>query len=207
MRRFRFSIASLLGVVLFAALALAALRAATDAWDSGVFTTTVLIFLVALLLTVHGTERRRAYWLGFALFGWAYLAASLIPSIEARLPSTWGFARVQAVVAADYDNDGSVDLFIANQWSQGVFLNNGNGTFRIATSNPAANMVTQAIDSAPPGRWFATWQRVVGSSGTPENRLRIMHSLLALVIAVAGGRLSGSLYAASRRRRDEMTVP
>ena len=36
MGRFRFSIADLLGVVLFIAVALAALRASTDAWDGGV---------------------------------------------------------------------------------------------------------------------------------------------------------------------------
>src|SRR5947209_1102217 len=37
MRQFRFSIASLLGVVLFVGVGIAALRAASDPWDSGVF--------------------------------------------------------------------------------------------------------------------------------------------------------------------------
>ena len=79
MRRIRFTIASLLGVVLFVAVAFAALRAATDAWDSGVFGLTLGLLLTSVLLAVHRAGGRRAYWLGFALFGGTYLGASLIP--------------------------------------------------------------------------------------------------------------------------------
>ena len=71
MRRFRFSIAGLLVVVLIIAVAVAALRSATDAWEGCVFGTALLALLTAVLLAVHRTDRRRAYWLGFALFGWA----------------------------------------------------------------------------------------------------------------------------------------
>ena len=92
MRRFRFSIASLLGVVLFISVALAALRASTDAWDGCLLGLISLCLLTAVLLAVHRKDRRRASWLGFALFGWTYLIASLIPPIEARLPTTKGLA-------------------------------------------------------------------------------------------------------------------
>ena len=53
----RFSIANLLGLVLFLAVGLAALREATDLWDSAVFTGTLALLLVSILLAVHRTER------------------------------------------------------------------------------------------------------------------------------------------------------
>src|ERR1700730_17908009 len=89
-KRFRFSIASLLGLVVFVAIAVAALRAASDSWDSALFTTTLAMLLVSVLLTVHSVERKRAFWVGFCLFGWAYLVASLVPQVEPRLVTTKG---------------------------------------------------------------------------------------------------------------------
>ncbi len=61
MRRFRFSIASLLGAILFISVALAALRASTDVWDGCLLGLALLILLTAILLAVHRTDRKRAY--------------------------------------------------------------------------------------------------------------------------------------------------
>src|SRR4051812_42711052 len=91
MARPRFSIATMLLVVLGVGVAVAALRASNDAWDSGIFGLTLLILLTAVLLAVHRTERGRAFWLGFALFGWGYLVASLVPAVVSRLPTTRGW--------------------------------------------------------------------------------------------------------------------
>src|SRR5690348_358666 len=98
MSRIRFTIASLLVVVLLVAVGFAALREASDPWDSGVFTLALAILLVSILLAVHRTESRRAFWLGFALFGWGYLALSLIPSIESRLLTTKALAYLDSKV-------------------------------------------------------------------------------------------------------------
>jgi hypothetical protein len=76
--------------VLFLAVALAALREANDIWHSAVFTGTLAILLVAVavLSAAHRTERSRAFWIGFAVFGWVRLVASLVPPIEPRLLTT-----------------------------------------------------------------------------------------------------------------------
>ena len=75
MRRFRFTIASLLVVVLLVAVGFAALRESNETWDSGLFTLTLGVLLVSILLGIHRTESRRAFWLGFALFGCGYLGS------------------------------------------------------------------------------------------------------------------------------------
>jgi hypothetical protein len=96
MRSPRFTIRGLLGVVLFVGVAVADLRAPTDAWDSAAFGLTLLTLLAAVLLAIHRADRRRAYWMGFALFGWVYLGASLVPPIEARLPTTRGLTYLDS---------------------------------------------------------------------------------------------------------------
>jgi hypothetical protein len=196
MRRFRFSIATLLGIVLFISVALAALRDSTDTWDSGILGLTSLCLLTAVLLAVHRTDRRRAYWLGFALFGWAYLVASLIPALESRLPTTRALAYIgaarpvaipQGVAVADFDSDGQMDLYFGNASAPSVvYLNNGDGTFRQPTS-------TTAAPGGNPTPNAVLWNRLMGTGGSPENFVRVGHSLLALVYAFLGGSLSRRL--------------
>ena len=74
MRRIRFNIASLLGVILVLGVGFAALRESSELWESGVFTLTLGVLLISIFLAIHGIEKRRAFWLGFAFFGWVYLA-------------------------------------------------------------------------------------------------------------------------------------
>src|SRR4051794_40629852 len=65
MRLFRFTIANLLGLVLFVAVSFAALRQADNLWDSTAFSLTLGLLLASVLLAIHRTEGRRAFWLGF----------------------------------------------------------------------------------------------------------------------------------------------
>jgi hypothetical protein len=88
MRHFRFSIVSILGAIVFAGFGFAALRQADDLWNSALFSLTIGLLLAAVLLAIHRTEARRAFWIGFALFGWGYLSVSLIPFTEPRLITT-----------------------------------------------------------------------------------------------------------------------
>ncbi len=95
MRDPRFNIASMLGVISFVAVGFAALREATDLWNSGLFSLTLGVLLSAVLLAVHRTEARRAFWIGFVLFGWGYLSLSLISSTESRLITTQALAYLE----------------------------------------------------------------------------------------------------------------
>ena len=97
-RKLRFNIASLLGVILVLGVGFAALRESSELWESGVFTLTLAALLMSILLAVHRGESRRAFWIGFALCGWIYLGLSLVPSIEPRLITTKALAYLDSIV-------------------------------------------------------------------------------------------------------------
>jgi hypothetical protein len=204
MRRFRFHIGTLVLLVLVLGVSFAALRESNDAWDSGVFTITVGVLLTSVLGAIHRTERRRAVWLGFAIFGTAYLALSLIPSIESRLITTKALAYLDSkmpgripngvgVAYADYDNDGTVDLFVTNNSQPStLFVNKGNGTFQDVTASVGSDY--SGNQGSSNSRMFVNLSSGLWLVGTTEKFTRIGHSLLALIAGFVGGHLSRRFY-------------
>jgi hypothetical protein len=173
MSHFRFTIAHLLGLVLFIAVGFAALREATALWDSAVFSVTLAVLSVSVLLALHRADRRRVYWLGFALFGWIYLGASLIPPIECRLLTTEALARIAARIPALVDPV--------------AFTFSPDGSSLVA-SRPGMIRL-----------WNATTGQLLGGSvGSTDCFRGIGHSIVALVLAYLGGHLSGWLFARGR---------
>ena len=177
MRRIRFTIASLLVVVLFVAVGFAALRESNEIWDSGVFTLTFAVLLASILLAIHRSEARRAFWIGFAVFGWIYLGLSWVPSIESRLATTKALAYLESKVPGRPQNFFKVQAV--------AFSPDGN---RLATSS----LGTVRLWDATTGRLLGGW------GGTTENFVRIGHSLIALLAGWFGGLLSRRLWRASR---------
>jgi hypothetical protein len=193
MRRFRFSIASLLGVVLFVALAVAALRASTDAWESGVLGLTLLILLTAVLLAVHRTDRKRAYWLGFALFGWVYLIVSLIPPIGSRLPTTIGLTFIDSKIPGRHRTWATTVLTFTSTA--------GTNPVQTVASSPQGNTLASSSQEVIRVWDLTTGKLLAGPFATTEDFIRIGHSLLALVLAFLGGHLSHHLYDQGRDDR------
>jgi hypothetical protein len=196
MRRPRFTIANILAIVLFFAVGLAGLRAATDAWDSGVFGVTLTVLLISALLCIHRTAATRAFWLGFVLFGCVYLVMSLIPPVEARLPTTKALAYLDSQVPG-------------RTFTITGVLNGSNGGPGSTVTTFAFSPQGRTIGSSEGGTvrlWsLATGRALAGPNGTSENFLRIGHSLLALVLAFLGAHLSRYLYASGRPGRAEET--
>jgi hypothetical protein len=203
MRHLRFHIGTLVILVLVLGVSLAALREPNEIWDSGVFTLTVGVLLASLLLAIHRTEKRRAFWLGFVLFGAAYLVLSLVPPIETRLMTTKALTYLDSKMPGripngvgtayfEYNDDGLVDLFAANNSQPNtVYVSNGNGTFQDVTTTVGLNSGNQATGSRvflnlPSGLWLV---------GTTENFVHIGHQLITLIVAILGGCLSRHLYA------------
>ena len=88
--------ASLLGVILVLGVGFAAVRESSDLWESGIFTLAIATLLISILMAVHRTESRRAFWIGFALFGWICMVLSLVPLIESRLMTTKSLAYLES---------------------------------------------------------------------------------------------------------------
>jgi hypothetical protein len=209
MRRFRFHIGTLLILIIVLSVSFAALRESNDTWDSGVFTLTIGVFLISTLLAIHRTEKRRAFWLGFTLFGAAYLTMSLVPPIESRLITTNLLAYIDSKVARsipaglglayfdyDNDNDGKMDLYVVNNSQANVlYRNKGNGTFQDVTTDVGLNSAGNHFGGngwRSPTDSEIRWLR--GSGGATVNFIHIGHSLLALIVAFLGGQLSRYLH-------------
>jgi hypothetical protein len=195
----RFNIASLLVVVLVLRVGFAALRESSDFWESGLFTLTLSVLLVSSLFSIHRSEARRAFWMGFSLFGWTYLALSLVPSIESRLATTKVLAYLDSKVP------GRTQSFFKIQFT--------------ATGNGAPGNQVQAVAFSPQGNQIATsslgtvklWDAATGRllggwAGTTENFVRIGHSLLALLFGWLGGLLSRRMWGASRRPEESTQI-
>jgi hypothetical protein len=194
MRSFRFHIGTLVIVVLVLGVAFAALRESSDLWESGVFTLTLTALLISILLAIHGTESRRAFWIGFTLFGWVYLGLSLVPSIESRLITT------KALAYLDSKLPGRPILL----------LSSGSGTGNNRVSN--VTLSVSGIQAATAGQrqvrlWDAATGKLLGGwSGTTYNFISIGHSLLALLVSWFGGQLSRRLWRASRASEPSTAV-
>ena len=175
MRRLRFTIGSLLVVVVFVAVTFAALREATDIWDAGVFGVTLLTLLTAVLLAVHRSEPSRAFWLGFALFGWMYLIASLVPSVESRLPTTKGLVYLDSKVP------GRSSVFTV------TFTSSGSNVAATAVQALAFSTDGSTLATKSPGAvrlWNTTSGKLLaGPYSSSESFVRIGHSLLSLIMA------------------------
>ncbi len=78
----KFSLASLLFLVLIAALGCAALVNANDTWRQSMVTLVLSVLLIATLAAA--VNRSRAFALGFAVAGWIYLLLVFIPVVDLR---------------------------------------------------------------------------------------------------------------------------
>jgi hypothetical protein len=74
MRKARFSIAALMGAVLLAALALAVFRYGSEVSAGVLFLLTCGVLCLGVVGIVCRGGAGRAWWLGFTLFGWGYMA-------------------------------------------------------------------------------------------------------------------------------------
>jgi hypothetical protein len=73
MRRPNVTILGAMTLVLASSLGLAALRFATATTSGAVFLASVAILAFGILAAIYRRGARRAFWVGFSLFGWGYL--------------------------------------------------------------------------------------------------------------------------------------
>jgi hypothetical protein len=199
MPKLRFNIASLLGVILVFGIGFAALRESSDLWESGVLTLTVGVLLISILLAVHRTESKRAFWLGFALFGWAYMGLTFMTSVESRLITTRALHYLDSKVPGRA-------MVIYSTINMGTGSGTGNKqVYSIAVTAGGTQLATSRQGQVR--LWNAATGKLLGGwSGTTENFVRIGHSLFVLLAGWSGGQLSRRLYRASRSSEPSTVV-
>jgi hypothetical protein len=185
----RFTIGRILFVIGFAGLALAALRGADEVWDSGAFAAALVLFLAGALLAVHREGRNRSYWSGFVLCGTTALVVSLIPPIEARLPTT------KALTWLDSKVPGRNQAPIPAQtvlWSR---LQSSAPGARTLTFSPDGSLLTDNVTGSSPSQAFTTLRFLSNTTtGTTERFVSIGHTIIALVFGMIGGTFSTWLW-------------
>ena len=182
-------------LVLLLGVGFAALRESTEIWDSSIFSITLGVLLISILLAIHRTEKRRAFWLGFALFGWILPGAVPDPVNRIQADHDQGVGFLDSKVPRsnrrrtqyfEYDIDGKMDLMVVkNSQPNALYRQQGERQFEDVTSAAGSKPWFSNILAGPHCR---------GSSGTTENFVRIGHSLFAVVAALLGGRLSRYVY-------------
>jgi hypothetical protein len=85
MRRLRFSIASLLMLILVTGLGLAALRSPSRLWAGVLINLDLAVLTIAVIGAIYRRGAKRAYWLGLALGGWLYFILGFCPWFTTEL--------------------------------------------------------------------------------------------------------------------------
>lgn len=79
MKAFRLSIGSLLLLILLLGVGLAGLTHPSETWTSVLFSALMLALLAAVVGVLLTQGHWRAFWVGFAVFGWGYWMMSSAP--------------------------------------------------------------------------------------------------------------------------------
>jgi hypothetical protein len=77
MHRYRFSLLAMFGFVAVVAVACAALARPSQLWLVVVSASSLGCLFYAVLAAAYGRNARRAFWLGFAVVGWGYVAVEV----------------------------------------------------------------------------------------------------------------------------------
>ena len=95
MGRLRINIAGLMGLILLAAVGLAALRNLPGKWANLVFSLALGLNFIAVVVAIGMSGRGRIIALGYAICGWGYLVlVSVFPSLDSFVRNNLITARV-----------------------------------------------------------------------------------------------------------------
>jgi hypothetical protein len=130
MTRLRFTIAQLMGMVLYLGFGFAALRNADEFWASATLTLALILITLAVVGALARRGRARTPWVGFAAFGWTYFLIVHLPAwnsgglgfgpiAKPPLLIEWATARLQPYILPLPQGAG-VDLLSYEQVSQSL---------------------------------------------------------------------------------------
>jgi hypothetical protein len=189
MRRPRVSIAGLMVVVLISALGVAALKAATPLWASIVLTTTLALLGLAILGAMFRSGDRRAFWAGFAVFGWGYLTLAFGPwfatEIEPKLATSLAIARMHEKLHPGPSQTSAILGVNLNTWNSTVVQA---GNVRMTQGVQNLQFTTTGAQAGGPGTPLSIVLTTMPTTAPNQAEFaRIGHALFALLAAFVGG--------------------
>ena len=185
----RFSLATLVGVILLVSVYLAALRQ-SSAWGTELaLTLTIGLLTAGLLWALFRPGANRWFWIGFELAGWSYLLLAFSDwsqgELSRQLLTTHLVTELHQMMPIANPHDVMVEWH--GSWYAAEVLQRSGSKYFIHYQGYGANW----------DEWIGP-ERIRGHLGP---FLFICHALLSLVAALFGGAIAGCLGAASRSRR------
>lgn len=180
----RFSIRSLMVLIVTSAVGLAALRNANELWAGMLMLLTLAAVGVAILGAVIMRGRERAWWLGFAVFVGGYMAISISP-LQLQLSTTHLLDYLHARVVGS-----SIATFEVSRPDRSSVL------YRVETIDGTVNSRTVANSvyySTPGEDILATmepanrWRSMLPGAANRDHLLRVGHCLFGLLTGLVGG--------------------
>jgi hypothetical protein len=202
----RFTILSLMAVILALAVGLAALRSANDYWAGGLLMGVPFFCGVSLIAALCGKKRARASRLGFAILGGFYFALAFLGLSGdrlAKLPTSMLLNYVHERVAGIQQNVTfsfvttaptpgapapvpTVSGSTATATGLSTVLNySSTPTIANVTSTGSNQIYTLVSNTATPGP-PSTWQIILPAAANLEAFSTVGHCLFALIAGLIG---------------------
>jgi hypothetical protein len=158
MPRFRVKIGSILILIAICAVAFAALHYPSGWWAAGLLLGDFCLFTFAIMAVAYRSGGSRAFWAGFALFGWVYLVLAFGPGVrEIARPSLLTTKALQKVWPEEQTF--TVSVVFASSLSTGASLTTTPG-------GPSADGVSWVTDVSAVPIPPATGQDPTASAST-----------------------------------------
>jgi hypothetical protein len=212
--RWTFRLLQLFLVTAAIALGLVALRSASPTWVGAMMGLALLALAGSILLIIFRRAQQRAYWIGFATFGWLYavlLAAGwwpVDPNSDVNSPYRAHNFLTQQLSSATYHwlYDKAFEKYFASSPYTGM---GGSGGYSGPYAGGAGSMY--AGSGMPVGPGMGGPAPIPGPPPGPNESdfVRVAHALWTLFFAAIGGCLAGWLYATGPGRiaRSEAALP
>jgi hypothetical protein len=206
----RFTILSLMGVVLGVAVAAAALRSANNYWAGGLLAATVILIGTAALGAVYSAGSRRAARLGFVIFAAGYFALAflgLFDQIRAMLPTTRLLTYIHDLAASTPIYPGyivSQPYFVTQPGQFATFPSNNSAAPPLVFGPaPGAPAITPPIAVSPSGDASNGWNLLLPGAANYEAFNVVGHCLFTLLAGLLGAVVALRCQAKQTRLRDQ----
>lgn len=166
----RFTILGLMGLVLALAVGLAALRGANDYWAGGLQLAALFLLGTAVLGAIYERGPRRAGWLGFLVFGGAYLAVATAPWPSEGVGSGLLTTRAMSYASARVDSASHL-----------------RDKLRFRGKVGGLTVFDEAGIGADPSQ---RWKAILPGAGNRDAFLSIGHCLFALLAGLLGAAIA-----------------